>query len=115
MALQSHVPSPRTLITCETMVKTLSFIATSYMLNQSYEHWFIGNALHLFITKTWEFRDEVVDTIVLNNKGDLKANVFYVELDEFMVHMKVKSWKFFNLSCPFWMGLKRRGVTICLF
>ncbi len=60
------------------------------MLNQSHEHLFLGNALHLFITKTWEFHDEVVDAIVPNNMGDLEANVFGVELDELMVHMKLQ-------------------------
>jgi hypothetical protein len=71
------------------MVKTLSLIAIGYMLNQSHEHWFLGNALHLFITKTWEFHDEVVDAIVPNNMGDLEANVFYIKLDDLMVHMKL--------------------------
>jgi hypothetical protein len=60
------------------MVKTLSFIAIGYVLNQSHEYWFLRNTLHFFFTKTWEFHDKVVDAIVPNNMGDLKANVFDV-------------------------------------
>jgi hypothetical protein len=72
------------------MVKTLSFIAIGCVLNQSHEHWFLGNSLHLFITKMRVFRDEVVDAIVPNNMGDLEANAFDEKLGELMVHMKLK-------------------------
>jgi len=105
LALQNHVTSPRTVVTCETVVKRLSFNATSYVLNQSHEHWFFRNALHLFITKAWEFHDKVVDdAIVPNNMGDLEANVLNVELDELMVHMKLKVLEVFQPFMSFLDG-----------
>ncbi len=78
------------------------------MLNQSHEHWFLINALHLFITKTSESHDKVVDAIVPNNMGDLEANVFYVELDEFMVHMKLKVLEVLQPFMSFLDGFEKK-------
>ncbi len=40
MPLQSHVPFPTTWVTCKTIIKILSSIVISYVLNQSCGHWF---------------------------------------------------------------------------
>jgi len=85
------------------------------VLNQSHAHWFLRNALHFFLTKTWEFHDKVVDVIVPNNMGDLEANVFDVELDELMVHMKLKVLEVFQPFMSFLDGFQKKSFTICWF
>jgi hypothetical protein len=44
--------------------------------------------LQFIITKACEFHDDVVNLVVPNNMGDLKANVFDVKLVELIAHMK---------------------------
>lgn len=80
MALQSCVPSPKTWAMYQTIVKILSPIVISYVLNQSCKHWLLGYALNFVIAKTREFHDEVDNVVVFDNMGGLKANVFDVEI-----------------------------------
>jgi hypothetical protein len=80
MALQSCIPSLRTWVVCEMVVKMLSLIVISCVLNQSRKHWLLGDALQFIITKTCEVHDEVGHVVNLDGIGDLEANVFNVEL-----------------------------------
>jgi len=80
MALQSCIPSLRNWVVCEVVVKMLSLIVISYVLNQSCKHWLLGDALQFIITKTCEVHDEVVHVVNLDGMGDPKANAFDVEL-----------------------------------
>jgi hypothetical protein len=88
MALQSHVPSPKTWAICDVVVKILSPIVTSYVSNQSCGHCLLGDALQFILTKACEFHDNVVNLVVPNNMVHLKANVFGAKLTIFTIHMK---------------------------
>lgn len=66
MALQSRVPSPKTWAICDVVVKILSLIMTSYVLNQSCGHYLLGDALQFILTKACEFHDDV-NLVVPNN------------------------------------------------
>jgi hypothetical protein len=88
MAIQSHVPSPKTWAICDVVVKILSPIVTSYVLNQSCGHYLLGDALQFILTKACEFHDDVVNLVVPNNMIHLEANVFDAKLAKFTIHMK---------------------------
>jgi hypothetical protein len=45
VAFYSCLPFPRTWVVCETIVKLLSPIMTSYVLNQDHGHWLLGKCL----------------------------------------------------------------------
>jgi hypothetical protein len=45
MVLQSHVPSQRTWIICEVVIKTLAPIITLCIMNQNNGHWLLGDTL----------------------------------------------------------------------
>jgi hypothetical protein len=62
------------------VVKVVSPIVTSCVLNQSRGHWLFGDALQFGITKAHEFHDDIVNLVVLNSMGDPKASVFDAKL-----------------------------------
>jgi hypothetical protein len=81
MTLQSRVPSPRTWAVCDMVVKVVSPIVTSCVLNQSHGHWLFGDAVQFVITKAHEFCDDIVNLIVPNSMGDPKASIFDAKLE----------------------------------
>jgi hypothetical protein len=95
------------------MVKILSPIVIGIVLNQSFGHGLLGEALHFVITKMHEMRDEVANVVVYDNMGDLEVNLFDVVLEELMVCMKCQVLKVFQPFFFFCMGLIRKGLTIC--
>ncbi len=44
--------------------------------------------MNFIATKTHEFHDEVVNVVIVDNMGDLEANVFDSKLAKVMIHMK---------------------------
>jgi hypothetical protein len=75
VALLNRVPSLRTWDVCEIVVKIMSPIVISNVLNKNCEHWLLGDALQFVIIKIHEFCNYVVDLVVLDNMADPKANV----------------------------------------
>lgn len=113
MALQSHVPSPKTWAICDVVVKILSPIVTIYVLNQSCIHWLLGDALQFIITKACEFRDDVVNLVVLDSMGHLEANVFDAKVTKFTIHMKHQTLEVLWPFLSFFNGFdKKRGYNM---
>jgi hypothetical protein len=84
------------------VVKVLSLIVIGCVLNQSCGHWLLKDALQFVITKAHEFRDDVVNLVVLDNMGDLEANVFDAKLAKLTVRRKCLALeKLFNFPSPF--------------
>jgi hypothetical protein len=63
------------------VVKIVSPIVISCILNQSRKHWLFGDAPQFVITKAHEFCDDIVNLVVLNNMGDPKASTFDAKLE----------------------------------
>jgi len=85
VALQSCVPSPRTWVVCDMVVKVLSLIVTGCVLNQNCEHWLLMDALQFVIIRAHGFHDDIANLVVPDSMGDLEANVFDAKLVELMV------------------------------
>jgi len=88
VALHNHVPSPRTWDVCEIVVKIMSPIVISNVLNKNHEHWLLGGVLQFVIIKIHEFYNYVVDVVVLDNMADPKANVCDAEFKKLTICMK---------------------------
>jgi len=79
------VPSPRTWVVCDMVVKVLSLIVTGCVLNQNCEHWLLMDALQFVIIRAHGFHDDIANLVVPDSMGDLEANVFDAKLVELMV------------------------------
>jgi hypothetical protein len=115
VALHNRVPSPRTWDVCEIVVKIMSPIVISNVLNKNYEHWLLGDALQFVIIKIHEFCNYVVDLVVLDNMADPKANVCGAKLKNLTICMKHQMLEVLQpfLFFFFYIGLIRKRLIIC--
>jgi len=67
------------------VMKVLSPIVISCVLNQNCEHWLLMDALQFVITRAHEFHDDIANLVVPNSMGDPEANVFDAKLVKLMV------------------------------
>ncbi len=74
-------------VVSEVVMKVLSLVVISCVLNQNCEHWFFEDAFKFNIFDICELHDELANWIIFNNLGDLEVNVCDTKLEDLIIHM----------------------------
>ncbi len=86
MVLQSHVPSQKTWVVCEVVVKVLSPIVSSSVLNYNPEHYLFAKALEFIISTCRNIHEKPSFQTIFDSH--IEEDVFDYEFKEFMIRVK---------------------------
>jgi hypothetical protein len=70
------------------MVKIFFLIIIGYVLNQSWWHWFLGDALQFIISTCGKLCDELSSQRVFDSLDDLEVDAFEAKLQDLIIYMK---------------------------
>jgi hypothetical protein len=85
VVLQSHVPSQKTWVVCEVVVKVLSLVS-SCVLNYNREHYLFAKALEFIISTCRDIHEKPTFQTIFDSH--IEEDVFDYELKEFTIREK---------------------------